>query len=229
MTQTPMTRDQVSQEALYILQTLQDNARAGRSNKLADVKALLETAVSLEFDSYFFFLRKYHYIAMDREAQLKLTDQGDKVAQGDYHERFGTEVDDFFADQISPMASEDRTQASLTLDEMPAVGNSMPPPPPPSSAPDIAFEASPPMPQSTRGGKKPPVEETYSPLPPPVATPSDRGFPGLFAPMPLSPVAPVAPSLSSSSGPTAQPVGGGKGQARESRVRQTSGGQKSTG
>ena len=47
------------------------------------MKAALEPSVSLEFDSYFFFLRKFHYIAMDREAQLKLTDQGERVVDGD--------------------------------------------------------------------------------------------------------------------------------------------------
>jgi eukaryotic-like serine/threonine-protein kinase len=73
-----MTRDKVSNEALYILRSLQENARTGRSNKLADVKVSLESNVSIEFDSYFFFLRKFHYIAMDREALLKLTDQGQR-------------------------------------------------------------------------------------------------------------------------------------------------------
>ena len=66
----------MSGEALFILKNLRENGRLGRSNKLADVKAALEPSVSLEFDSYFFFLRKFHYIAMDREAQLKLTDSG---------------------------------------------------------------------------------------------------------------------------------------------------------
>ena len=46
------------------------------------MKTALEPAVSLEFDSYFFFLRKFHYIAMDREAQLKLTDSGERVVDG---------------------------------------------------------------------------------------------------------------------------------------------------
>ena len=77
------TRDKVSGDALFILKSLKDNARLGRSNKLADVKISLENSVSLEFDSYFFFLRKFHYIAMDREAQLKLTDNGERVVSGD--------------------------------------------------------------------------------------------------------------------------------------------------
>ncbi len=83
MLKPAINRDTVSGEALFILRNLRENGRLGRSNKLADVKAALEPSVSLEFDSYFFFLRKFHYIAMDREAQLKLTDQGERVVDGD--------------------------------------------------------------------------------------------------------------------------------------------------
>src|SRR5258708_34288822 len=96
----PITRDSVSGEAMFILKNLKENTRLGRSNKLADVKSFLEPSVSLEFDSYFFFLRKFHYIAMDREAQLKLTDQGERVVDGDYGDKFSGEVGEFFADQI---------------------------------------------------------------------------------------------------------------------------------
>src|SRR5580765_1741134 len=99
MSQT-MTREKVSNEALYILKSLRENSRLGRSNKLADVKSALEPAVSLEFDTYFFFLRKFHYIAMDREAQLKLTDQGERVVDGDYVDKFSNEVSEFFANSF---------------------------------------------------------------------------------------------------------------------------------
>src|SRR6476660_5699149 len=95
------TRDTVSGEALFILQNLRDNTRLGRSNKLADVKTSLEPSVSLEFDSYFFFLRKFHYIAMDREAQLKLTDQGERLLDAEDTAEFEEDVYEFFADQLS--------------------------------------------------------------------------------------------------------------------------------
>src|SRR5579871_4809922 len=95
-----ITRETVSGEALFILKNLKENGRVGRSNKLADVKSALEPAVSLEFDTYFFFLRKFHYIAMDREAQLKLTDQGERVVDGDYVEKFSNEVGEFFANSF---------------------------------------------------------------------------------------------------------------------------------
>jgi len=102
MLKPAVNRDTVSGEALFILRNLRENGRLGRSNKLADVKAALEPSVSLEFDSYFFFLRKFHYIAMDREAQIKLTDQGERAAGGELQERFTTEVGEFFADQLVP-------------------------------------------------------------------------------------------------------------------------------
>src|SRR6476469_8517617 len=108
-----LTRDTVSGEALFILKNLKENGRLGRSNKLADVKTSLEPSVSLEFDSYFFFLRKFHYIAMDREAQLKLTDQGERVVEGDYLDKFSGEVGEFFAEQIMP--GDEHTQAEVDV------------------------------------------------------------------------------------------------------------------
>src|SRR5256885_14284293 len=128
MPQSAMTRDKVSNEALFILRSLQENARTGKSNKLADVKVSLESNVSLEFDSYFFFLRKFHYIAMDREAQLKLTDQGERVVEGDYLDKFSGEVGEFFADQL--MGGEEHTQAEIPLVQGQAIAQPPPPPPP---------------------------------------------------------------------------------------------------
>ncbi|MFP2962633.1 serine/threonine protein kinase, partial [Myxococcus sp. 1LA] len=125
MQKPALNRDTVSGEALFILRNLRENGRLGRSNKLADVKAALEPSVSLEFDNYFFFLRKFHYIAMDREAQLKLTDQGEQVAGGELTERFSLEVGEFFADQLSA-ATADAPLDGANGDE-PLV---VPPPPP---------------------------------------------------------------------------------------------------
>src|SRR3954468_20035937 len=147
MSQTAMTRDKVSNEALFILRSLQENARLGRSNKLADVKMGLESNVSIEFDSYFFFLRKFHYIAMDREAQLKLTDQGQRVVEGDYIDKFSGEVGEFFADQIT--GGDDST--SVMGEPDPSA-----PPPPPST--DLLLDAEPdgPPPPPPQRGRKPP-------------------------------------------------------------------------
>ncbi|MFP2930155.1 serine/threonine protein kinase, partial [Pyxidicoccus sp. 3LG] len=125
MPKPAINRDTVSGEALFILRNLRENGRLGRSNKLADVKAALEPSVSLEFDNYFFFLRKFHYIAMDREAQLKLTEQGERVAGGEQQDRFTIEVGEFFADQLAS-SEEEPPVAQGTPDEPLMV----PPPPP---------------------------------------------------------------------------------------------------
>ncbi|HLM48167.1 MAG TPA: serine/threonine-protein kinase [Myxococcaceae bacterium] len=151
MLKPAISRDTVSGEALFILSNLRENSRLGRSNKLADVKAALEPSVSLEFDSYFFFLRKYHYIAMDREAQLKLTEQGERVVEGDLVDKFSVEVGEFFADQI--LGADESTQHSsaedmgmlpapppeLTLDESEVA---RPPPPAPPPLPSVTAPVS---------------------------------------------------------------------------------------
>lgn len=171
MGQPAMKRETVSGEALFILRSLRENGRQGRSNKLADVKAALEPSVSLEFDSYFFFLRKFHYIAMDREAQLKLTDQGERVVEGDQLDRFTSEVGEFFADSLS---NDDLTQA---IDV-----EGVAPPPPPADTSDIILEEPdmppPPPPPSnappSRGRKSaPPAEE---PVIPPISPLSGGAF-----------------------------------------------------
>ncbi|MBL9039094.1 MAG: serine/threonine protein kinase [Archangium sp.] len=186
-----MTRDKVSGDALFILKSLRDNARAGRSNKLADVKVALENSVSLEFDSYFFFLRKFHYIAMDREAQLKLTDNGERAVDGDDLDAFTTEVADFFADQISGQGESD--PGSMTMIDAPA------PRPPPPPATDILLEEQPKMPQPPpppRGGRKPPADDPPTQAQPmphvtaPEMRPGGAGFsPTAPAPLPLTAVA----------------------------------------
>lgn len=114
-TRAILNRDTVSGEALFILKNLRDNNTQGRSNKLAEVKTALEPAVSLEFDAYFFFLRKFHYIAMDREAQLKLTDSGERVVDGADLDRFSGEVGEFFSEQLAPV-DEPMGDGSLPFD-----------------------------------------------------------------------------------------------------------------
>lgn len=178
-----LTRDKVSGDALFILKSLKENVRLSRSNKLADVKIGLENSVSLDFDSYFFFLRKFHYIAMDREAQLKLTDQGERVVDGDSLDKFGGEVSEFFAEQINGEG-----EADETLMQVPVT-----PPPPPAT--DIILESNP-MPQPpSRGGRKPSEDftqiphvtapEVRQPAPQPTYAPQPPPQP---APLPLTTV-----------------------------------------
>ena len=136
-----LNRDTVSGEALFILKNLRENSKQGRSNKLAEVKTALEPAVSLEFDAYFFFLRKFHYIAMDREAQLKLTDSGERVVDGADLDRFSGEVGEFFSEQLAPV-DEPMTDAPLPFETDSATddlsvetADLTPPPPAPAAAP----------------------------------------------------------------------------------------------
>jgi hypothetical protein len=182
MPKPAINRDTVSGEALFILRNLRENGRLGRSNKLADVKAALEPSVSLEFDNYFFFLRKFHYIAMDREAQLKLTEQGERVVGGDMQDRFTTEVGEFFADQLVP--ADDEPPVAPGVEEPMQV-----PPPPPELLLDEAEVVVPPQPPASLS-PPPPV--------PPAQRPSRTAMPALdvtapqATPLPLPP--PPAPA-----------------------------------
>jgi hypothetical protein len=223
MLKPAISRDTVSGEALFILSNLRENARLGRSNKLADVKAALEPSVSLEFDSYFFFLRKYHYIAMDREAQLKLTEQGERVVDGGLVDRFSVEVGEFFADQI--LGSEESTQAT-SPDEL----GMLPPPPPELTLDESEVErmAPPPLPAvplpPSRGSRLglPTVDPVLPPLPSvspvttarvetPVPMPEPRKDPVPAAPLPSItsplPSASMPPPAASPAAPAAAPKG----------------------
>jgi len=193
MLKPAISRDTVSGEALFILSNLRENSRLGRSNKLADVKAALEPSVSLEFDSYFFFLRKYHYIAMDREAQLKLTEQGERVVEGDLVDKFSVEVGEFFADQI--LGADESTQHS-SAEEL-----GMLPPPPPELTLDeseVSRPAPPPLPSVSapvsRGSRLglPTVEPVIPPMSAVTPEPAPRKDPAPAAPLPS-----ISPSLSS--------------------------------
>lgn len=196
MPQTAMTREKVSNEALFILRSLQENARTSRSNKLADVKTSLESNVTIEFDSYFFFLRKFHYIAMDREALLKLTDQGQRVVEGDFLEKFSAEVAEFFADQLP---SDPATQ-SVIVD---ATSSPSPPVPLGDPALDPEGQKPPPPPLSQRGGSRKAVPSSEDPsLPMPHQTSEPRPAGGYLPPAPMALTSAMA----------VPPASGGKGQ-----------------
>ncbi len=148
MNHPAFTRESLSGDALMILKNLRENGRLGRSNKLADVKASLEPSVSLDFDTYFFFLRKFHYIAMDREAQLKLTEEGERVVDGREKDKFLAEVSDFFAEQLDEgSGTRPPEQPSVVL-----------PPPPPLT--EVLLDAHP------MSGSPPPKARMKPPPPP---------------------------------------------------------------
>jgi serine/threonine protein kinase len=190
-----MTRDKVSNEALYILKSLRENSRLGRSNKLADVKSNLEPSVSLEFDSYFFFLRKFHYIAMDREAQLKLTDQGERVVDGDTIEKFSGEVGEFFADQILGTDGENatfiETQSSLGIK----------PPPPPVNDLDLGGHDHPGRGRKAAPPPPPPPPPVDEPLIPHSTAPESRPIGSSYAPPPPPPMATIPLTAVATSSP----------------------------
>jgi hypothetical protein len=190
-----MTIDKVSGDALLILKSLKEHARQGRSTKLADAKLVLESQVSLEFDSYFFFLRKFHYLAMDREAQLKLTEPGERVVEGDFLDRFTAEVADFFREQLEPRALE---------------APPLPPPPPAAPVVDILLENPMPLPPSRGGSRKPQPEDLPSLAP--HVTPHE-GRPQAYPPAPPPIPLPLTAAMSTPS------AGVGKGQGQDLDLR----------
>lgn len=194
------TRETVSGEALFILKNLRDNGRLGRSNKLADVKTALEPNVSLEFDSYFFFLRKFHYIAMDREAQLKLTETGEKLVETGITQEFNEDVYEFFADQL---ADDDATAAGQDDVPLNDEGFSFPPPPPPMTDEDEVLVPSVPTAPTVAAmpaiaPMAPPPARAAPPAPsipqPPSGGPKPAG--PSFSPPPPAPMAPPPPAAS---------------------------------
>ena len=197
MAENALTRDQITGEALNILKTLRDNTRAGKSNKLADVKSAFEFSVSIDFDTYFFFLRKFHFIGMDREACLQLTAEGEKVLDGERRERFDAAVQEYFANRITldempavdgqaeeleaePESSDENgPMAAAVLDVEPA-RLARPPPPPPQPRVDTTAVVSLPAPPPGAGSfSRSPREERRNEAmaPPPAERPSDQTKP----------------------------------------------------
>jgi len=198
MSKPVIQRDTVCGEALFILQSLRENGRLGRSSKLADVKAALEPSVSLEFDSYYLFLRKYLYIALDhREAQLRLTELGERMVDGELQEKFALEVEEFFAEQL--LGDRAAPPAEEKADPR------MPPPPP-----DILLdeqevvvppvEHPPALPRTRTSFAMEAVHVAPSvPVPPPVASLRNEVVP----PQPSAPVPAVAPMAAAPLAPAA--------------------------
>jgi hypothetical protein len=189
-------RDTICGEALFILQSLRENGRLGRSSKLADVKASLEPSVSLEFDSYYLFLRKYHYIALDpREAQLRLTEMGERVVDSGMQDQFIAEVGEFFAEQLG--------LDTLTAEDAVEQAHSRMPPPPPDDESDgrpseARPAAEPPALPRARPASASSAVESPAPVPPSVASVrNDAPPPPAAVPQTAAPAAPApkAPEL----------------------------------
>lgn len=163
MSEPTVTPEQIAGEALFILKSVRDNGRGGRSNKLADVKSALEASVTLDFDNYFFFLRKYHYLTLDRDACLQLSGEGEKVVDGSERDDFTDAVGEFFAAKIRALAE--------AGDDAEGTSRAVPPPVPPEVAVEVepvegSVTAAPQ--RSPAKGRRPAAEEVQGARPPPL-------------------------------------------------------------
>lgn len=131
MSEVVLTKELLRDEALSILTSLRENAAAGRSNRLAEVKEALEAKVTVEFDDYFLFLRKQNYINLDREhGALELTPEGAQILDGQPDEMLPA-IEAFFAGRLGDEIAEPFTQDSARTE----VRRAPPPPPVPLDIP----------------------------------------------------------------------------------------------
>jgi hypothetical protein len=77
-----VSRDQLVEDSVFILQCLRQNARGGRQNGLDEVRSTLEGSVALDLAAYVAFLKRFGYVEMDAQS-LKVTPQGERAAKGD--------------------------------------------------------------------------------------------------------------------------------------------------
>jgi hypothetical protein len=77
-----VSRDQLVEDSVFILQCLRQNARGGRQNGLDEVRSTLEGSVALELAAYVAFLKRFGYVELDAQS-LKVTREGERAAQGD--------------------------------------------------------------------------------------------------------------------------------------------------
>src|SRR3954468_21698424 len=77
-----VSRDQLVEDSVFILQCLRQNAKGGRQNGLAEVRSTLEGSVTLDLAAYVSFLKRFGYVEIDAQA-LKVTPHGERAARGD--------------------------------------------------------------------------------------------------------------------------------------------------
>ena len=77
-----VSRDQLVEDSVFILQCLRQNARGGRQNGLAEVRSTLEGSVLLDLAAYLGFLERFGYLEPSAE-DLKVTPRGERAAKGD--------------------------------------------------------------------------------------------------------------------------------------------------
>src|SRR5438105_15795356 len=77
-----ITRSQLVEDSVFILQCLRQNQRGGRQNGLAEVRTTLEGSVALDLGAYVAFLNRFGYVEIDADA-VHVTAQGERAATGD--------------------------------------------------------------------------------------------------------------------------------------------------
>ena len=77
-----LSRDQLVEDSVFILQCLRQNAKGGRQNGLAEVRNTLEGSIHLDLAAYVAFLKRFGYVEVDEKA-IHVTPQGERAAKGD--------------------------------------------------------------------------------------------------------------------------------------------------
>src|SRR5260370_607158 len=68
MPQSQISRDQLVEDSVFILQCLRQNARGGRANDFAEVRSTLAGSVALDLGAYVTSLKKVGYLQIDGHA-----------------------------------------------------------------------------------------------------------------------------------------------------------------
>jgi len=114
MAQSQVSRDQLVEDSVFILQCLRQNARGGRANDIAEVRTTLAGSVALDLGAYVAFLKKFGYVEIDpRASALKVTEQGERAAIGDAD--VSRDVSDHFAQVLKDGSEPPRESAFESL------------------------------------------------------------------------------------------------------------------
>jgi serine/threonine protein kinase len=107
-----VSRDQLVEDSVFILQCLRQNARGGRGNALTEVRDTLEGSVALDLAAYVAFLKRFGYVEVDEKA-IKVTPQGERAAKGDTD--VSRDVSDHFKQVIETGAAPETFEGLLRV------------------------------------------------------------------------------------------------------------------
>ncbi len=101
MREVVLTKELLQQEATGILETLHGNAAAGRENRVADLRVQVARSVTLDFDDYLLFLRKFRFVTVDRDGTAaSLTAEGEQVLSGEGAAQMELDIEHHFASRL---------------------------------------------------------------------------------------------------------------------------------